>query len=126
MNRFGARHASCRAHAPAFGFHPSIGVIDTAAMQDMDPWRLHGPHQPHHPLVLDSPHSGRVNPPDFGTLLDEVALRSGEDCFVDALYMPATAHGVPLLAAQWSRLYLDVNRHADDIDPELLDAPWPE
>jgi len=95
-------------------------------MQDMDPWRLHGPQQAHHPLVLDSPHSGRVNPSDFGTLLDEVALRSGEDCFVDALYLPATAHGVPLLAAQWSRLYLDVNRHADDIDPELLDAPWPE
>ncbi len=95
-------------------------------MQDTDPWRLHGPRTAEHPLVLDSPHSGRVNPPDFGTVLDEAALRSGEDCFVDTLYLPATARGVPLLAAQWSRLYLDVNRHGDDIDPELLDAAWPE
>src|SRR5512138_1252447 len=95
-------------------------------MQDMDPWLLHGPREPQHPLVLDSPHSGQVNPTDFGTILDAAALRSGEDCFVDALYLPATTRGVPLLAAQWSRLYLDVNRHADDIDPELLDAPWPD
>jgi N-formylglutamate amidohydrolase len=75
--------------------------------------------------VLDSPHSGRVLPADFGTVLDEAALRTGEDSFVDELYLPATQRGVALLAARWSRVYLDVNRRADDIDPELLEAPWP-
>jgi N-formylglutamate amidohydrolase len=94
-------------------------------MQDTDPWLLHGPAEPRQPLVLDSPHSGRVCPADFDSVLDETALRSAEDCFVDALYMPATQRGVPLLAAQWSRLYLDVNRLADDVDPALLDSPWP-
>jgi N-formylglutamate amidohydrolase len=94
-------------------------------MQESDLVVVHGPREPAHPLVLDSPHSGRGLPADFGTVLDATALRSAEDCFVDRLYLPATQRGVPLLAAQWSRVYLDANRHADDIDPDLLDAPWP-
>jgi N-formylglutamate amidohydrolase len=91
-------------------------------MQESDPVFLHGPAAPHHPLVLDSPHSGRELPADFGAVLDAVDLRDAEDCYVDRLYMPATERGIPLLAARVSRLYLDVNRHADDIDPELLDT----
>jgi N-formylglutamate deformylase len=33
---------------------------------------------------------------------------------------------VPLLAAQFPRTYLDPNRHAGDVDLDLLDGPWPE
>jgi N-formylglutamate amidohydrolase len=77
------------------------------------------------PLVLDSPHSGRRMPADFGAALPEAALREGEDCFIDELWRPATARGVPLLAAQFPRTYLDVNRHAEEVDLALLDAPWP-
>jgi N-formylglutamate amidohydrolase len=94
-------------------------------MQESDPIVVHGPLEPEHPLVLDSPHSGREIPADFGSVLDEIALRSAEDCYVDRLYLPATQRGVPLLAARVSRVYLDVNRDVDDIDPDLLDAPWP-
>src|SRR5262245_39050548 len=94
-------------------------------MQDTDPLFIHGPRVPGQPLVLDSPHSGRVRPVDFDTVLDDAALRTAEDSFVDELYLPATQRGIPLLAARWSRVYLDVNRLADDIDPELLAAPWP-
>jgi N-formylglutamate deformylase len=61
-------------------------------------------------------------PGDFGTVLGEPDLRNAEDCYVDRLYLPATARGIPLLAARVSRVYLDVNRDADDIDPALLDA----
>ncbi len=86
---------------------------------------VHGPSEPVQPLVLDSPHSGRGRPADFGSMLDDTALQTAEDSFVDALYLPATQRGAPLLAAQWSRVYIDANREADDIDPELLDAPWP-
>jgi N-formylglutamate amidohydrolase len=94
-------------------------------MQESDPLYLHGPSEPEHPLVLDSPHSGREVPADFGTVLGDADLRDAEDCHVDRLYLPATERGIPLLAARVSRLYLDVNRDADDIDPELLDAPPP-
>ncbi len=76
-------------------------------------------------LVLDSPHSGFEMPADFGAALPEPALREGEDSFIDQLYRPAAERGIPLLAALFPRTYLDPNRHADDIDPELLDAPWP-
>jgi N-formylglutamate deformylase len=100
-------------------------VIDTREdMQELDPPFLHGPREPMHPLVLDSPHSGRELPADFGTVLSETDLRDAEDCYVDQLYLPATQQGIPLLAARASRVYLDANRDVDDIDPELLDEPW--
>jgi N-formylglutamate deformylase len=87
---------------------------------------VHGPARPLRPVVLDSPHSGFVMPADFGAALSADDLRDGEDCFIDTLYLPATARGIPLLAAQFPRTYLDPNRHAGDIDLELLDAPWPD
>lgn len=91
-------------------------------MQELDPPFLHGPHEPMQPLVLDSPHSGRELPTDFGTVMSENDLRNAEDCYVDRLYLPATGKGIALLAARVSRVYLDVNRAASDIDPELLAA----
>ena len=94
-------------------------------MQELDPPFLYGPERPSQPVVLDSPHSGRELPADFGTVLGEFDLRNAEDCYVDRLYLPATERGITLLAARVSRLYLDVNRSADDIDPELLDGPLP-
>jgi N-formylglutamate amidohydrolase len=90
-----------------------------------DVFIVHGPRQPLGPLVLDSPHSGFAMPSDFGSVRTAEELRDGEDCFIDELWMPATARGVPLLAAQFPRTYLDPNRHAGDIDLELLSEPWP-
>ncbi len=89
-------------------------------------FRLLGPNEPHIALVLDSPHSGVQFPADFDAVVSEFDLRDGEDCFVDELYMPATELGVPLLAAQTPRTYLDANRHAGDIDLELIEGGvWP-
>ena len=89
-------------------------------------FRLYGPQQPRVPLVLDSPHSGFEFPSDFDTVLSEFDLRDGEDCFVDELYMPGTELGIPLLAAQTPRTYLDPNRHAGDIDLDLIEGgKWP-
>lgn len=91
-----------------------------------DPILLHGPRAPAAPLVLDSPHSGFTFPADFDAIVSEFDLRDGEDCFVDELYLPATERGVPLLAAQFPRTYLDPNRHAGDIDLELMEnRHWP-
>jgi N-formylglutamate amidohydrolase len=78
------------------------------------------------PLVLDSPHSGVDFPADFDAAVSEFDLRDGEDCFVDELYLPATEHGIPLLAARTPRTYLDPNRHRGDIDLELIEGGvWP-
>lgn len=92
----------------------------------LPPFRLHGPHEPAFPLVLDSPHSGFSFPADFDAVVSEADLRDGEDCLVDQLYLPATELGVPLLAAVYPRTYLDANRHAGDVDLELVEGGhWP-
>ena len=89
--------------------------------------RIHGPdaQDARIPLVLDSPHSGSRFPSDFDAIVSEFDLRDGEDCFVDELYLPATEFGIPLLAAQTPRTYVDPNRHAGDIDLELIEGDWP-
>ena len=84
-----------------------------------------GPGTPALPLVLDSPHSGHDFPGDFGAAVSEAELREGEDCFVDELYAAGPEMGAPLLAALWPRTYLDPNRHAGDVDLDLLEGPWP-
>ena len=90
------------------------------------PVACHGPANAVQPLLLDSPHSGCDFPPDFDAAVSEHALRDGEDCFVDELYLPATERGVWLLAAQFPRTYLDANRHHSDIDLDLLEGGrWP-
>jgi N-formylglutamate amidohydrolase len=76
-------------------------------------------------LVLDSPHSGHDFPADFDAIVSEAELRESEDCYVDELYAAAQELGVPLLAATFPRTYLDPNRHAGDVDLELIEGPWP-
>jgi N-formylglutamate deformylase len=77
------------------------------------------------PIVIDSPHSGTDYPADFGACLPALALRQGEDTWVDRLYERAPAFGATLIAARFPRSYIDPNRSLLDIDTALLDAPWP-
>ncbi len=74
------------------------------------------------PLILSSPHSGRFLPSWFRQALrvDELAVRRIEDSHVDRLL--ATITGTPLLAANWSRAVIDLNRAADEIDPQMFDG----
>jgi N-formylglutamate amidohydrolase len=77
------------------------------------------------PIVIDSPHSGTAYPPDFGYSAPFELLRRGEDLFVERLYEHAPRFGATFIAANFPRAYIDPNRLLCDIDPELLDAPWP-
>jgi N-formylglutamate amidohydrolase len=89
------------------------------------PVELRGPAKAAIPLVLDSPHSGHFFPDDFDAVVSESELREGEDCFVDELYAGGPEIGAPLLAALWPRTYLDPNRHAGDVDLDLIEGAWP-
>lgn len=82
-------------------------------------------HEPALPLVCDSPHCGSVYPADFGARQPLVRLRRAEDSHVAKLWSAAPAFGACLLAARFPRSYCDVNRELDDLDPDLLDGPWP-
>src|SRR3546814_92945 len=78
------------------------------------------------PVVLDSPHSGSRYPDDFGSIAPLSVLRRGEDAFVDELFGSAPGHGAALIAAEFPRIYIDPNRDVGDLDPTMLDGPWPD
>ncbi len=73
------------------------------------------------PMVIASPHSGRAYPASLmaATRLSLGQMRRAEDAFVDQLLEGIS--GVPVMTARWSRLFLDLNRHQDELDPEMLD-----
>lgn len=77
------------------------------------------------PLVFDSPHSGEWLPPGFRSPLPRSLFEHLQDTWVDQLYDDVPALGASLLCAPVSRMYLDLNRGAEDIDPLTLEEPWP-
>ena len=90
------------------------------------PFRLRRPRESDRvPVVYDSPHSGRHYPPDLETTLPRTDLRRAEDAYVDELLEGAVAYGIAVLDATFPRSYIDLNRAATDIDPEILSEPWP-
>lgn len=92
---------------------------------DFEPFSLCAPTAPAVPLVCDSPHSGTAYPSDYDHAVPRALLRRGEDTHVEALWQAVPAVGGTLLHAHFPRTYIDANRTEDDLDPELLDAPWP-
>ncbi|MEW9804388.1 N-formylglutamate amidohydrolase [Mesorhizobium sp. ZMM04-5] len=79
------------------------------------------------PFVFNSPHSGSHYPERFLALarLDGVEIRRSEDCYVDELFGAAPPLGAPLLAANFPRAYLDVNREPWELDPRMFTEPVP-
>ena len=77
------------------------------------------------PVLLDSPHSGFDWPADFQPAAPRAAILTSCDLFVDELWSDAPHAGATLLAATFPRAYIDTNRAETDLDPALLDAPWP-
>jgi N-formylglutamate deformylase len=75
------------------------------------------------PLVFDSPHSGQLFPSDFVSSVEPAQLRTGCDLFIDDLWQSVPSAGGHLLHALYSRMYIDLNRAPDDIDPLLLEGP---
>ncbi|WP_135507334.1 N-formylglutamate amidohydrolase [Roseovarius aestuariivivens] len=75
-------------------------------------------------VVFASPHSGRAYPWSFlrRTALDEQAIRSSEDAFVDELFDAAPCHGAPFLTAGAPRAFVDLNRSTEELDPALIEG----
>lgn len=92
------------------------------------PFTIHHPKGPPTPLIFCSPHSGRVYPGALieASKLNPSALRKSEDCYVDALFAAAPEHGATLIEAHFPRAYLDLNREAYELDPELFAEPLPD
>lgn len=106
--------------------------LDKIAFAELHPTHtLSNPNTLTTPLVLSSPHSGRNYLPSFlaQTQLSKRQLRQSEDCYVDRIIEPLTNYGVPMIAAEFPRIYLDLNRGPDEWPPQILamrkDGPWP-
>jgi N-formylglutamate deformylase len=99
------------------------------------PFRIERPVRQTVPFLFASPHSGRCYPASLlaQTRLDALTLRRSEDAFVDELFAGAVALGAPLLAAQFPRAWLDVNRSSAELDAGMfhgalkvpVDSPTP-
>jgi N-formylglutamate amidohydrolase len=99
-------------------------LVDRSSLSACEPFAVTGEATARTPLVFASPHSGRIYPETMGARdgLGLAALRSAEDVLVDQLVASAPEHGAPLLTGLIGRAYLDLNRPADDLDPELIDG----
>ena len=89
------------------------------------PFVLFAPEGEALPLVCDSPHSGIHYPADFAAAVPLQRLRGGEDTYIDTLWSGIPKAGGTLIGATFPRVYIDPNRMLEDLDPELLDSPWP-
>jgi N-formylglutamate deformylase len=80
------------------------------------------------PVILTSPHSGRIYSSDFlaSSRLNPLSIRRSEDSFVEELFAAGPALGMNLLAATFPRAYCDANREAWELDPEMFDDRLPD
>lgn len=102
--------------------------MDLAAAVDAPPVLIERPATQSRPVVLASPHSGRLYPADFlaASRLDPLRLRRSEDSFVDELFADAPAHGMPLVRATFPRAWCDANREAWELDPAMFADALPD
>jgi N-formylglutamate amidohydrolase len=73
-------------------------------------------------LVVASPHSGRHYPAALlaASKLDLHRLRRAEDAWVDHLFASAPHAGATFITTDYARCWLDLNRAADELDPQLI------
>lgn len=94
------------------------------AQGDALPFEFRAPRRPT-PLIVSFPHVGLDWPDQLGPR-PQVNFPRNADYAVDRLYVRAELLGAATLRARYSRLVVDLNRAADDVDPELVpDHPAP-
>lgn len=78
-------------------------------------------------VVFASPHSGAIYPDSFlkRSKLSPHQLRRNEDVFIDHLFHSTTAAGAPFLKALFPRVFVDVNRAADELPLDWSQAIEP-
>ena len=92
------------------------------------PFSVIQPTRQRHPFVFNSPHSGRNYTPQFlaGVKLDRATIRRSEDYRIDELFAGAVAQGCPMLAANFPRAFVDVNREPFELDPAMFADALPD
>jgi len=79
------------------------------------------------PLICASPHSGRIYPAAMmaASQLDRRAIRRSEDALVDQLIAGAPGFGHTVIAAEFARAFIDVNREPWELDQAMFEDELP-
>src|SRR5580658_5657834 len=100
-----------------------------AAILEAAPYRVTRPDEAPRPtpVICASPHSGRIYPLAMmaASQLDRRAIRRSEDAHVDELIAAAPSFGHALIAAQFARAFIDVNREPWELDPAMFEDELP-
>jgi len=101
------------ASTPPFQFDPAYEILFPAQIRA--------------PVLFNSPHSGRIYPPEFlaNSKLDALTLRRSEDAWVDELFGDVVTMGAPLMRAHFPRAFVDLNREPYELDPAMFAEPLP-
>lgn len=96
--------------------------VTRAIEAEAAPFRLVRPAAQSTPVVCASPHSGRIYPAAMmaASRLDHHAIRRSEDAHVDELVAAAPGCGHALIAAEYARAFIDVNREPWELDPGMF------
>ena len=78
------------------------------------------------PLVLDSPHTGLLFPPDFRPSIPMSQCERVADWYVEELFGAGPEHGAILIEALFRRAYIDPNRSERDLDLSMVESGWPD
>src|ERR1043166_1478734 len=115
--------ASLAGYDYRIGMTPSV----SAPANDRPPFALRRPQRQTMPVVFASPHSGIDYPAEFlaAARLDPHSLRRSEDAFVDELFAAAPGFGAPLLSALFPRAFVDPNREAMELEPQMFEDELP-
>lgn len=91
------------------------------------PVAVHRPDRLASPVIVASPHSGRVYPRDFvaESRLDPTVLRHSEDAHVDSLFADVFDLRLPLVRALFPRALVDANREPLELDPSMFSDALP-
>ena len=83
---------------------------------------VHGAEHPRFPVVISVPHAGRDYPRElFENLrIPAASLVRLEDRYADLLARDAVRQGFPTIMAHRARAWIDLNRHEDDLDVEMV------
>lgn len=86
------------------------------------PYVINAPQSGSVPVLMTSPHSGQIYPEQLTDALkvDLIKVRRIEDAYVDKLYDHAPEYGATLIAANYARAVTDLNRDANELDPEMF------
>lgn len=90
----------------------------------MAPFDLTIPERGASAVMVEVPHGGTDTPAELGSMVlaSEYDRRRDADLFVDDLYANAPAIGAAFLRTGVSRYVVDLNRSADDVDPDSVEG----